>query len=320
MRFFSRVVLTVLMAFAVTFSASAQGSAKKELTIGVANFISSAAYFVGMPKAIQREAAKFTNIKIISTDAKGDVSKLTSDIADLINRGVDGLIVSSGPVEAVPAALDAIERSKIPTVFVDRLWQNTKLSQPWNWVGAPNVKMGREIGEYIRKVTKGSGTVVIIKGGPADNSIGIDRTKGFLEGLGKGYTVNVAQNYGGWGDDGGFKVMEDLLAKYNKIDVVFAENDSMALGAQKAIADAGRSKKIIVTASDAGKATLLEMMKPDSNYVATAVNDSDEIGTTGFYHLLGLLAGAQLPNLTPTEGALVLKEDAFKIYDPNKVF
>ncbi|MCJ7617661.1 MAG: hypothetical protein MUO43_14110 [Desulfobacterales bacterium] len=45
----------------------------------------------------------------------------------------------------------------------------------------------------------------------------------------------VAPNFGDWSEDGGFTVMEDMLAKYDNIDAVFCENDSMALGAQKAI-------------------------------------------------------------------------------------
>ena len=55
--------------------------------------------------------------------------------------------------------------------------------------------------------------------------------------------------------------MEDLLAKYNQIDAVFAENDSMALGAQKAIGDAGRTNQIFICGVDGEKAALEQIMK-----------------------------------------------------------
>lgn len=111
-----------------------------------------------------------------------------------------------------------------------------------------------------------------------------------------------------------------MLALHPKIDGVFCENDSMCLGAQKADADADRSDEMVFAASDAGKDTLREMMRDGSNFIATAVNDSDEIGRVGFKHLIAMLAGAKLPHITPLYSGLVLPEEAVKRYDPNKVF
>ena len=51
----------------------------------------------------------------------------------------------------------------------------------------------------------------------------------------------MAPGWGEWSADGGFTQMEDMLAKNADINAVFCENDSMCLGAQKAIADAGKS-------------------------------------------------------------------------------
>ena len=94
----------------------------------------------------------------------------------------------------------------------------------------------------------------------------------------------------------------------------------MALGAMQAIKDAKLDKQIVVCATDAGKDCLKEMMKADSIYVCTAVNDSDEIGTRGFYNLMALWAGIKVEQLTPTEGQLVTKENAWLQYNPNSVF
>jgi len=96
--------------------------------------------------------------------------------------------------------------------------------------------------------------VVVVRGGPADNSIGLDRTNGMLSVVGKtSMTVQRAPDFGGWSEDGGFKVMEGMLARFKKIDVVFCENDSMCEGAQKAIKDAGRSNEMFLTSIDGEK-------------------------------------------------------------------
>jgi ribose transport system substrate-binding protein len=307
-------------AFALTASSALADDGK--IVIGMSNLFYGAPYFAGMDVAVHQEADVYENVEVISTDAGFDAAKMASDIEDLIAKGVDGLIISAGPTETIPSAMIAIEEAGIPVVFVDRLWQNTNLTTPWNWVGAQNDVMGNAIGEYMEKFLGGKGEILVIKGGPADNSIGIARTEAFTKAISSSpdMKITVAPGFGDWGVDGGYKVMSDMLAKIDHIDGVFCENDSMCLGAQKAAADAGRSEEMVFAASDAGKDALREMMREGTNYIATAVNDSDQIGRVGFHHLMGMLAGGKLPNITPLYSGLVLKEDAIKRYDPNKVF
>ena len=316
-----KTIKTTLSAAALAVAATGAW-AEEKITIGVANLFYGAPYFAGMDVAVHREAEVFDNIEVISTDAGFDAAKMASDIEDLIAKGVDGMIISAGPTETIPSAMIAIEEAGIPVVFVDRLWQNTNLTTPWNWVGAENDVMGRVIGDHMEEHLGGKGEILVIKGGPADNSIGIARTEAFTAALSSSpdMKITVAPGFGGWGVDGGYKVMSDMLAKFENIDGVFCENDSMCLGAQKAAADAGRSEEMVFGASDAGKDSLREMMRDGSNFIATAVNDSDEIGRVGFHHLMAMLAGAKLPNITPLYSGLVTKEEAIKRYDPNKVF
>ena len=88
---------------------------------------------------------------------------------------------------------------------------------------------------------------------------------------GTGIEALVAPGWGEWSADGGFQQMEDMLSKEAEIDAVFCENDSMCLGAQKAIADAGKAGDIFITSVDGEKGTLNEIMKEGSNYAATGL-------------------------------------------------
>jgi ribose transport system substrate-binding protein len=294
---------------------------KDKITIGMVNLLNRSAYFTAMDTAVHREAAAHKNITVISTDAGNDAAKMASDINDLLAKKVSGLIISAGPTETLPASLAAIQAAGIPVVFVDRLWKNTNLTTPWNWVGAQNSVMGEELGMHVREKLGGKGNVLIIRGGPADNSIGLDRSNGFLSKLsGSAIKVTKAPGFGGWANDGGYKVMADMLVKMPKIDAVFCENDAMCLGAQKAAQAQGRSNEMIFVAPDGSKEVLAEMMRPGSNFSATAINDSAQIGRTGFQHLLELLKGQKLPKLSPLPSPLVQQQDAKKLYDPNKVF
>jgi len=312
------VVVLLMAACAPKTTAGTGGTtATKSIKIGMANYTLCCAYFIGMDQAVKDEASKYSNITVISTDANGDAAKLNSDIEDMITQKVDGVIISGGPLEQLPAALDSLKKASIPVVLVDRQWSGGYTS----YVGPDNFTIGQQDGQFIVDKLGGSGTLVIIKGGPADNSIGLNRTKGVLDIVSKvpGINVITAPDFGGWSEDGGLKQMENLLAANAKIDAVFCENDSMCLGAQRAIADAGRTTEMFLCAVDGQKEALLQI-KNGSNYACTGLNNSDQIGRTGFNRLMNILAGATPPLNTILHSPVITIDNVIKYYDPNSIF
>ena len=289
----------------------------KKFTIGMANFSQCCAYFIGMNDSVIAEASQYPNVTIISTDANGDAAKLNSDIEDLIAKKVDGVIISGAWLEQLPAALDSLSAAGIPAVLVDRQWKGGYTS----YVGPENFIIGQQDGQYIVDRLNGAGTLVVLKGGPADNSIGLNRTNGMLDIVGKesGIKVINAPDWGGWSEDGGLKQMENLLAANAKIDAVFCENDSMCLGAQRAIADAGRTDEMFLCGVDGQKEALLQI-KNETNYACTGLNNSDQIGRTGFNRMMAILAGATPPRDTYLPSPLITLDNVIKYYDPASLF
>ncbi|MFZ5808264.1 MAG: substrate-binding domain-containing protein [Chloroflexota bacterium] len=290
----------------------------RPIRIAMVNFSLCCPYFIGMSKAVEEEAAYYSNIELIITDANGDAAKLTADVEDVLAKKPDGIILSGAWLEAAPEALDAIEKAGVPLVMVDRLLKGGNYT---SWVGPNNYQIGVQDGAYIVERLGGKGRLVVLRGGPADNSIGLDRTNGMLSEVQKtSIEVITAPDFGGWSSDGGFKLMEDMLAKYDKIDAVFCENDSMCLGAQKAIADAGRSEEMFLAGVDGEKAALEEIMRPGSNYACTGLNNSDMIGRAAFHRLMAILAGALAPHDTVLPSPLITKDNAPRYYNPDSVF
>jgi ribose transport system substrate-binding protein len=308
------------LAFAVTTAAwlGAAPVAAKDIKIGVVNLSLCCSYFVGMDKAIKDEAKAYPNITVISTDGEGDAAKLTANVEDLLSQKVDGLIVSAAWIEAAPEALDAIKAAGVPVVLVDRMLKGGDFT---SWIGPDNYAIGVGVGKYIVDRTKGQGLVAVLRGGPADNSIGLARTNGMLSEAEKaGLKIEKAPDFGGWSVDGGFKLMEDMLTKFPDISAVFCENDSMCQGAQKAIKDSGRSDKIFLGSVDGEKGTLKEIMSEGTNYGATGLNNSDQIGRAGFHRLMAILAGAEAPKETVLPSPIITKDNAIKYYNPDSVF
>jgi ribose transport system substrate-binding protein len=297
---------------------AAQGAKKSSYTIGVANFTLGAAYFIGMSKAVQVAASETGNVKVRVTDANGDGAKLTSDIQNLVSQKVDGIIISAGPLAAAPAALKAAKDAGIPVVMVDRKLTGEDYS---SWIGPDNEAIGKQNGEYIANKLPDGGKVAVIRGGPADNTIGLGRTNGMLSVIKANPKIEAitAPDFGDWGTDGGVKVTENLLAKYKDLDAIFCENDSMCLGAQKAVADAGLSDQIFLAGVD-GQKEALKAILDGTNYEVTGKNDADEIGTLGFQRMSEILAGKQVEKDTVVPSPVITKDNAEAEYDPNSIF
>ena len=293
-------------------------AAAEPIKIGVVNLSLCCPYFVGMDAAIKDEAKVYPNVTVLSTDGEGDVAKLTANVEDILSQKVDGIIISGAWIEAAPEALDAIKAAGVPVVLVDRMLKGGDFT---SWIGPDNRAIGEGIGKYIVERLGGKGLVVVLRGGPADNSIGLNRTEGMLSAVEPaGIKVEKAPDFGGWSADGGFKLMEDMLTKNAKIDAVFCENNSMCLGAQKAIADAGRSGEMFLTAVDGETGALQEIMKKDSNYGATGLNSSNIIGRAAFHRLMAILAGAEAPKETALPSPIITIDNVARFYDPTSTF
>jgi ABC-type sugar transport system substrate-binding protein len=305
-------------ALALAATITAAPASAKDIKIGVVNFTLCCSYFVGMDKAVADAASPYKNITVVSTDAKGDAAKLTSNVEDLLAQKVDGLIISGGPLAAAPEALDAAKQAGVPVVLVDRDFAGGDYT---SWVGPDNKAIGVGIGKYIADRLGGKGVVADIRGGPADNTIGLDRSNGMRSVVeAAGIKVIQSPGFGDWGADGGFKVAEQMLTNNPDISAIFCENDDMCAGAQKAIKDAGLSDKVFVASVDGAKGTLKEIMTDGTNWGATGQNNSDQIGRAGFNRLMAILAGAEAPKQTVLPSPIITKDNAGKFYDPDSVF
>lgn len=311
-RFVAMIVgLGALLAFA------APAAAQKETRIGIVTLQMKAPYFIAMVRALEAEGQK-QNVRTFVADGNGDVAKVNSDIEDLLAKGVDGLILNVSPLEALPGGMAAIKKAGKPLVLVNRRLKGGEYDA---WIGVDNFNTAAGVGEVVAKHMGGKGHLLMIRGGPEDNSTGNARRDGVLSKVkDTGIKVTFAPEFGRWTEDGGIRVMEDMLAKHKDIDAVFCEGDVMCLGAQKAIADAGRTAQIKIFGFDGQKAAIEQIMK-GTNFIATGVNSADEIAKAGFKTMMDLLAGKKPAQQDSTPPVMVVTpENAKDAYNPNALF
>lgn len=129
-----------------------------------------------------------------------------------------------------------------------------------------------------------------------------------------------APDFGEWSSDGGLRVMENLLARHADIDAVFCENDSMCLGAQKAITDAGRADAIFLAGVD-GQKEALAAIAAGGNYAVTGLNNAVEMGNAAFERLATILDDGSTPEKdTVIPSPQITSENVNEYYDPNSEF
>ena len=182
------------------------------------------------------ETYQHKDVELLFASAKDNDKLQTEQIEKFIQRGVDLLIISPNQVHSITPVIDKAYDKGIPVILFDRKTDSQKYTA---FIGADNVKVGKTIGEFIAKTLHGEGKVIEIKG--LDNSSpAIDRHKGFVQALSKYPDIQLKRTLSGeWTKESGYKSIKSAIADAKDCNIVWGQNDRMAEGAQRAMAEVG---------------------------------------------------------------------------------
>lgn len=195
---------------------------------------------VQMNADIAAAAARYPEVEVLYKDAQNDTLVQRSHIEEFVNQGVDVLICS--PKEAAPLT-DPLKKAYdagIPVIILDRAVQGDSFTQ---FIGADNKIIGEAAGRWVADALKDGGKVVELKG-LMTSTPGQDRNSGFRKGLAAGKAEVVFEADMQWLEPNARKEMESALARFDKIDLVYAHNDPAAHGAWLAAKAAGRENEM----------------------------------------------------------------------------
>ena len=162
-------------------------------------------------------------------------------IDSLVETGIDLLIVAPNQVQTISPAIDRAYDKGIPVIVFERKTNSQKYTA---FISADNYEMGRVMGEYIASQLDGKGRVMEIMG-LKGSSPAIERHNGFADALKNYPGIDiVATLQGDWTEESGYNAMKQWLDSHQSssfshqsIDFVFGQNDRMAIGARKAVAN-----------------------------------------------------------------------------------
>lgn len=195
--------------------------------------------------AVQAELAKHPDIEFTYTDAQGDTAKNIQQIEDMVDSGIDLLIVSPRDINAMTPVIAHVRTRNIPVILLTRRILTDDYTA---FVSANDDKIAQRAASYMAKELKGQGKILVLQGVPTA-STAIKRTEGFLSEIAKHENIQVvAVKPADYLRSEAVKVVAAALEEGVAFDAIYAQSDSMATGARLALKAAGidpKSKLIV---------------------------------------------------------------------------
>ncbi|WP_028897266.1 substrate-binding domain-containing protein [Prevotella sp. HUN102] len=174
---------------------------------------------------------QYENIDLKFASANDNDKLQKEQIKKFVDEGVDLLIVSPNQVHTVSSAIDEAYDKGIPVILFDRKTDSEKYTA---FIGADNFEAGRAIGEFVVQQLNGNGQIAEIAG-LEGSSPAIERHKGFMDAISKHPGISIVNRKSAdWLKERGQVMMDSILNKTPDIDLIFAQNDRMAIGALQA--------------------------------------------------------------------------------------
>ena len=252
--------------------------------------------------SIKGEAAKRANIELTFSDAQQKQENQIKAIRNFISKGVD--VISFSPVVATgfEDVLKEAKEAGIPVVLFDRAVDVSEPGLYVSLIGSDFVEEGRRAGRWVVENVGENANVAELVGTPG-SAPAIDRKKGFEEIIKDHPGIKIIKSQtGDFTRAKGKEVMESFLKspEADQINVLFAHNDDMALGAIQAIEEAGKKpgKDIIIISIDGVKTMFEEILAGRAN---CTVECNPLIGAQLFDVIEKIHAGESVPAYIPSQ-------------------
>ncbi|MCI9241894.1 MAG: galactose ABC transporter substrate-binding protein [Lawsonibacter sp.] len=271
-------------------------------TVGVCIYKFDDAFMTTYRNALQ-EILEGKGYKVTTVDGNNDQSKQNEQINTFITQGVDALIINPCMTSAADSIIATVKAAGVPTVLINREPTAEQMSayDKLVYVGCDAAQSGTFQGELILETPNkgdinGDGKVsyIMIQGDPENIDAQL-RTEYSVKAL-KDAGIEVEEldlQRGDWDREKGQTICANDLAQFgDQIEVVFCNNDDMAIGALQSIQAAGRkvNEDIYLVGVDALDAALNEVM--NGNMTGTVLNDAVGQATAAVEEMEKLLGGA----------------------------
>ena len=294
-------------------------AADKKITLGFAQVGAESEWRAANTVSI-KEAAKAAGINLKFSDAQQKQENQIKAIRSYIAQKVD--VISFAPVVTTgwDTVLKEAKAAKIPVILTDRGVDTKDESLYLTLISSDFTEEGRKAGRWLLENYKTPGDVNIVElQGTVGSAPAIERKKGFEEAIKADPRFKTTRSQtGDFTRAKGKEVMEAFLKTDSKINVLYAHNDDMAIGAIQAIEAAGKvpGKDIIIIGVDAVKGAFEAMMAGKMN---VTVECNPQLGPQLMETVKDVVAGKEVPRRILTKEGVFPMETAAKEF-PNRKY
>ncbi|MDR5860621.1 ABC transporter substrate-binding protein [Halomonas eurihalina] len=252
----------LITACATPLAAATASADESDLTIGMSFQELNNEYFVTMQEALE-SAANSLGADVITTDARHDVAKQVSDVEDMIQQGIDILLLNPADSVGVETAVLAAQEAGVTTIAID-----AQANGPVDgFVGSKNYDAGYKACDYLAQQLDGEGQVALLDGIPVVPIL--QRIEGCTAALDEYDDIEVVDKQNGRQErTHAMTVTENIIQANPDLDGLFSVNDIGALGSLIAINSSGQDIKLVSV--DGHPEAVAEIQKPDSPFIATS--------------------------------------------------
>ncbi|MGZ4452100.1 MAG: ABC transporter substrate-binding protein [Nocardioides sp.] len=240
------------------------------IKVGFAQTGSESGWRSANTDSMKKAFSKENGFDLVFNAADNDPAAQIAAVRSFINQGVDAIVVAPIVEDGWDDVFKEAADAKIPVILEDR----TVSSDPSlyaTWIGDNFEAEGEAAGKWAADNVGTAPTKMVVLEGTTGSSAANDRATGFDKAIAGSKITKIDSQTGDFTRDGGKKVMEGFLQKYGKdgIDLVFAHNDDMALGAIEAIKAAGATpgKDIKIVSIDGVHDGMQALADGEINYI-----------------------------------------------------
>ena len=306
MKYGTRLLVALSLGMLLMF-----GMAQDTPTVGLVMKSLGNEFFKQMEEGAVAHAKERGDVELVplGIQSETDLGAQIELVENLIARNVDAIVIAPADSRALVPALARAVNQGIEVVNIDVKLEDDALKQAGitiPFVGPDNIAAAKMVGEKLAQ-TLGEGANVILLEGIPGAANAIQRAQGFTEAVKEGDLNLVASQTANWETDQAFELVNNLLTSNSDIAGIMASNDSMALGAVRAVASQGQGGQITIVGFD--NLPAVQPLICDGTMLATLDQFGSKQAADGIDVALEMIGGAERSGWIKTDVKLITKED-----------
>ena len=315
----SGIAIAGALALAMTGCAGAGGGGgggedDGVITVGFAQTGSESGWRAANTESMKTAFSEENGFKLVFNAADNKIEAQIAAVRSFINQGVDAIVIAPIVEDGWDDVLTEAKEAGIPVILEDRTVTASDDLYA-TWVGLDFKQEGVVAGQWAAETFGDTPTNLVVLEGTTGSAPANDRAEGFAESIEGTAITTLDSQTGNFTRADGKTVMEGFLQKYGAdIDLVYAHNDDMALGAIDAIEAAGLvpGTDIQIVSIDAVKDGMLALIDGKINFI---VECNPLLGELAAGLVKDVLAGNDVEKKVYVEDQSFTPEQAAEVID-----